>query len=34
MLIAWLLGLLFDLEDGGSTVFRNVDKLLPEYTVS
>jgi hypothetical protein len=27
-----LLGLLFDSEDGGSTVFSDVNGLLPEYT--
>jgi hypothetical protein len=29
-----LLDLLFDPEDGGSTFFRNVPELLPDYTVS
>jgi hypothetical protein len=29
-----LLGLLFDLEDGGITFLRSFGKLLPDYTVS
>jgi hypothetical protein len=28
----FLLGLLFDLEDGGNMIFRNVDRLSPEHT--
>jgi hypothetical protein len=33
-LVALFLGLLFDPEDGGSTILRNVCKLLPIYTAS
>jgi hypothetical protein len=29
-----LLGLLFDPEDGDSMFFRNVGKLMPDYTAS
>jgi hypothetical protein len=32
--VALFLGLLFDPEDGGSTILRNVDELLPMYTAS
>jgi hypothetical protein len=31
---SWLLGLLLDPEDGGSTFLRNVGKLLPDYITS
>jgi hypothetical protein len=29
-----LAGLLFDLEDGGSTFLKNINELLPDYLVS
>jgi hypothetical protein len=29
--IGGLLGLLFDLEDGGSIILRNVAELIPDY---
>jgi hypothetical protein len=31
--LGFLLGLLFDIEDAGSIFPRNVDNLLPDYTV-
>lgn len=31
ILVGYLLGLLFDPEDGGSTVLRNIGKLSPQY---
>jgi hypothetical protein len=33
MFLCLLLGLLFNLEDGDSTLFRNVGKLLPDCRV-
>jgi hypothetical protein len=30
----FLLGLLFEPEDGGSSLLRNVEKLRPDYTTS
>jgi hypothetical protein len=32
--VGFLLGLLFDPEDGRNTFSRNMDKLMPDYTAS
>jgi hypothetical protein len=32
--VCCLLGLLFDSDDGGNTFLRNIDKLLPDHTLS
>jgi hypothetical protein len=32
--VGFLLGLLFDLEDGLNTLSRNMDKFIPDYTAS
>jgi hypothetical protein len=34
LLAVFLLDIIFDLEDEGRTVLRNVDKTLPDYTAS
>jgi hypothetical protein len=34
VLLAYLFGLFFDIEDGGTVFFRKVGKLLTDYTTS